>query len=227
MSRSVLVDKSAITYEPLLTDYRFKDKTNLRVGRLTVLGYGGFRSGRSWWWCQCDCGNCLCISDVYTTQSCGCYNTARIKEVNIAHGESINGQISPEYDAYRAAKHRCMSTRPPHFARYRERGIQFLFTSFQEFLAEVGRRPTPQHSIDRIDNDGNYEPGNVRWATATEQTNNQRRNHRVTARGETLTIGQWAKKLGVRTSRIHQRIAYGYCEPCAVTLPKRGICNHR
>lgn len=142
------------------------------------------------------------------------------------HGEATNGHLSPEYEAYRNAKHRC-DPQSRQRKDYSERGIEFCFGSFSEFLAEVGRRPTPKHSIDRINNDGNYEPGNVRWATATEQTNNQRRNHRVTVQGETLTIGQWAKKLGVRTSRIHQRIAGGYCEPCAVILPKQGRCNHQ
>jgi hypothetical protein len=81
---------------------------------------------------------------------------------------------TPEYTAWNNAKKRCSNPMHPQWPYYGGRGIKFLFTSFERFFAELGPRPSPQHSLDRKDNDGNYEPGNVRWATAKEQSNNRR-----------------------------------------------------
>lgn len=83
---------------------------------------------------------------------------------------------TPEYHVYQVAKDRCTNQKHPKYSQYGGRGIQFLFTSFEQFFAELGPKPSPQHSLDRYpNNDGNYEPGNVRWATYTEQNNNTRR----------------------------------------------------
>jgi hypothetical protein len=79
-----------------------------------------------------------------------------------------------EYQAYHSAKNRCNNPRNPGYKYYGGRGIRFLFTSFEQFFAELGPRP-PGLSLDRIDNDGNYEPGNARWAARSEQRRNQRR----------------------------------------------------
>jgi hypothetical protein len=81
---------------------------------------------------------------------------------------------TPEFAAYRGAKHRCTNPNDKLWMNYGGRGIQFHFLSFEQFFAELGLKPTPKHSLDRRDNDGNYEPGNVRWATETEQQNNRR-----------------------------------------------------
>lgn len=80
----------------------------------------------------------------------------------------------PEYNAFKQRKNRCTNPKHKQWADYGGRGIEFRFTSFEEFYAHIGPRPTPRHSCDRIENDGHYEFGNVRWATPTEQTNNRR-----------------------------------------------------
>jgi hypothetical protein len=99
------------------------------------------------------------------------------------HGHRVGDKKTPEYAAWSHARQRCMNPNDSGWEWYGGRGIKFLFTSFAHFLAEIGPRPTPQHSLDRKDNDGNYEPGNVRWATLEEQANNQRKGYIHGARG--------------------------------------------
>jgi hypothetical protein len=94
-----------------------------------------------------------------------------VSAAQTTHGKSR----TPEYGAYLAAKARCMNILNDAYADYGGRGIEFRFTSFEQFFAEVGLRPSPAHSLDRKNNDGHYEPGNVRWATLSEQNNNQRK----------------------------------------------------
>ena len=84
---------------------------------------------------------------------------------------------TPEYRAFSAAKYRCNNPCVPGYKDYGGRGVRFLFASFEEFYAELGPRPGAGYSVDRINNDGNYEPGNVRWATWSQQIRNQRRRH--------------------------------------------------
>jgi hypothetical protein len=81
----------------------------------------------------------------------------------------------PEANAYRSARYRCSNKRSKDWKSYGGRGIEFRFTSLVQFIAVVGRRPSPYHSLDRKDNNGHYEPGNVRWATATQQIRNRRK----------------------------------------------------
>lgn len=94
------------------------------------------------------------------------------------------------------------------YRNYGARGITVCarWHTFEHFLADMGERPSLGHSIDRIDNDGHYEPGNCRWATASEQRSNTRFNHLLTFRGETLTLAQWADRLGMGRTTLDGRI---------------------
>jgi hypothetical protein len=147
-----------------------EDLTGKIFGDLTVIG-PIFNNGRRWL-CRCSCGN-----EVYlranrltstNTKSCGC---------NKGWPKTSNGlSASPEYKAYCDARSRCLNPNRPNYSGYGGRGIKFLLTSFNEMFKDIGPRPSSKHSLDRIDNDGNYEVGNLRWATKKEQQNNMRSN---------------------------------------------------
>jgi hypothetical protein len=137
-------------------------------GKIKVLGYlRNDKNGHSIWDCLCECGNKTEVIGDHlvrgNTESCGCRK-----------GRFIHGMHkSCEYQAYQHAKSRCENPDTKHYENYGGRGIQFKFNSFEEFFEEIGPRPDGK-SLDRIDNDGHYEIGNVRWSTRKEQQNNTR-----------------------------------------------------
>lgn len=129
---------------------------------------------------------------------------------NFKHGGARDSGRTPEYAAWSDIKRRCGNPSFKHFKHYGGRGICVCarwLASFSNFLADVGLRPSKKHSIDRIDNNGNYEPGNCRWATRHEQMSNTRRNHLVTFEGQTRTITDWAKLLDMHPTNLKWRIA--------------------
>lgn len=118
---------------------------------------------------------------------------------------------------------RCRNPNNAAWALYGGRGIVVCerWLSFESFRADMGDRPSPTHSLDRIDPNGNYEPGNVRWSTPTEQANNRRSNHLVTFSGETRTIADWARHLGVPHGALNGRFFKGWGAARALTQPFR------
>ena len=106
---------------------------------------------------------------------------------------------------------RCTNPKDAGYDLYGGRGINVhpeWKNSFTAFLDHVGRRPTRAHSLDRIDNERGYEPGNVRWATAAEQNRNQRSNIRITFNGETMILTDWAKRIGIPVNTLYSRITH-------------------
>jgi len=110
-----------------------------------------------------------------------------------------------EFYTFYSMKKRCENKNHICFNRYGGRGIKMKFKTLKSFIDEVGFAPTEKHTIERIDNDGNYEPGNVRWATYKEQANNTSRNNRVTINGKTRTVKDWAKYIGIEESSFRFR----------------------
>jgi hypothetical protein len=156
-----------------MAERSFRDLTGSKFGRLTVLEVHHRTANKRWWLCACDCGTEKIVrSDGLTggdNVSCGC---KKIDQLRI-HG----GTGTPEHKAWSAMIERCHTTSHPMFSSYGARGIyvcQEWRASFQNFLRYIGSRPTRLHSLDRIDNDDGYRPGNVRWATKKEQANNRR-----------------------------------------------------
>lgn len=140
-------------------------------------------------------------------------------------GQKIRPSQTPEAYAWRSMLYRCSNPKAPQYKDYGGRGITVCERwreSFRAFLDDMGTRPTKSHTLDRKDNNGNYEPGNCRWATRKEQNNNrrQRRNARLlTVRGETLPLCEWARRVGCSAGLIHGRIADGWTVERAVTQP--------
>lgn len=137
---------------------------------------------KAYWLCACDCGayKVARIDSVKSGAivSCGCKKRERALrgDPHKRHGMT---DTSERY-AFSAAKQRCTNPRDPGYKNYGGRGITFRFASFEDFYKELGPKPTPKHSVDRINNDGHYEPGNVRWATRSEQNKNTRRTKEAT-----------------------------------------------
>lgn len=162
-----------------------------RFGRLTITGERIRRKGQSYFPCACECGKRVFTRAASLkrngVRSCGCLKRDVASELQAKlktkHGHARRTyrlKSTAEYRAWRAMKTRCLNPKSTRFDQWGGRGIticpQWLGPNgFTQFLADVGPKPSPSHSIDRIDNDGNYEPGNVRWATPTEQARNKRR----------------------------------------------------
>lgn len=157
-----------------------KNLLNKQFGRLTVVEWIGFINKKTYWKCLCECGNTLETASYRLvsgkTKSCGCLWMDKMinHKFNLTHGSSN----TLEYGSYCGAKSRCQNSNNTSFIDYGGRGIEFKFNSFEEFYKELGDKPEPkyEYSLDRIDNDGHYEVGNVRWSTRKEQANNRRNN---------------------------------------------------
>jgi len=133
---------------------------------------------------------------------------------------SLGPTFVAERKAYSAAKIRCNDCAAEHFKHYGGRGIKFLFTCFDDFLEEVGQRPSPNHQLDRIDNEGNYERGNIQWATRKENGRNKRNSKFLTYRNETKTFAEWVEQLQLPRKRVSQRLVYGWSVEDAFEKPK-------
>jgi hypothetical protein len=117
---------------------------------------------------------------------------------------------------------RCTNPGNGNYHYYGGRGIRVCDRwreSFGDFLADIGRAPSPGHTIDRIDNDGDYEPGNCRWATQSQQARNTRANHFVTHRGRTQTVIEWCEETGIKKNCLLTRLRRGWSAEKALTAP--------
>jgi hypothetical protein len=182
-----------------------------RFGRLLVVSFTRSADGRECWNCICDCGN-FRRNRKHTlvngkSLSCGCLSAARTKARLITHGSSY----TKIYCAWTDMNRRCYNRASNNFHNYGGRGISVCErwrNSFEAFRDDMGPRPAGM-SIERIDNDGNYEPGNCRWATRSEQNRNTRQNRLVTFNNETRCVSGWAEILKISRWAVYYRHKHG------------------
>ena len=143
----------------------------------------------------------------------------------VLHGHSRESGRSPEYAAWDNMIQRCTNPKKANFKWYGGRGIgvcERWRTSFSSFLADIGPRPSLAHSLDRFpDNNGDYAPGNVRWATRAEQHQNTRANVQLTYGGETLYLTEWARRFGLPSGTLSSRVSRGWSTVRALTASRR------
>jgi hypothetical protein len=182
-----------------------------KYNRWTIKAYRGYNNlGKHTYLCQCECGKekIVVLGNLKsgTSKSCGCLNDESRKgnTRNKKHGMSF----SREYHTWRAMLDRCECTTHREYPMWGGRGIKICerWHDFNNFYADMGKRP-PNTTLDRIDNNGNYEPTNCRWADAKTQANNKRSNTLITYEGRTQTLQQWADEVGIGATTIHNRIS--------------------
>ena len=183
------------------------------------------RSHNIIWQFKCDCGT-VCSIDGYSvrsgkTISCKKCSSERIRLASVKHGMTN----SYEFSTWTDIKTRCYNKNSTSFANYGGRGIKVCdkwLESFEDFLSDMGVRPSRNHSIDRIDVDGDYTPNNCRWATAKEQANNKRSNHMITINRETKTLQEWANLYRLSPTAILLRERKGLEGKALIAPSSRG-----
>lgn len=212
---------------------RVKNITGQRFTRLVAVAFSHMRDTNAYWRCMCDCGKVVTVaacnlkSKHKPVRSCGCYG-AEYRKAHPPGGVAPTDNPvhhRPEYSCWRAMITRCTCETTPTFEQYGARGITVCDrwrNSFEDFVADVGPRPTPEHTLDRYpDREGNYEPGNVRWATQTEQQRNRTNNRMLTHEGVTLCLAEWAERTGLRAGTLLLRLNRGWSVADALTKPVR------
>lgn len=231
----------------------FKDMTGREFTRLRVIGFGEWVKRKdgtrvATWRCACaaDLGGCgaetlVCVSKLNNghTRSCGCLRDDSRGKGSITHGASRGktrtGKMSPEYTTWAAMRQRCTTPTCKKFPRYGGRGIRICdrWQDFAAFLADMGPKPSPKHTIDRMNNEGSYTcgkhdacddcrtknaPANCRWATMREQQRNRSSNTMLELDGVRRCLAEWVEITGIRLTTIQLRKRAGWSDHDTLTV---------
>lgn len=205
---------------------RNADLTGRSFGRWKVIRFSYYSGPDSrhrlfWWHCLCRCGTTRDVKSASLTtgasRSCGCLQREVMARVSTRHGMSR----TPEYRVWQHMKARCQKAHDPEYRNYGARGITVCkrWHSFQSFIADMGHRPSPDHSLERKNNNKGYSPDNCIWALPIVQSNNKRTNRMLEHEGKSQSITLWArdKKLNPRT--ISKRLWSGWSVSQALNCP--------
>lgn len=191
------------------------DITGQVFGTRTVLGLNRTEKRGSFWNLKCSCGAVSVVrrDSIATTKAC---KACAVSENNTRHGMSN----TPTHQSWAGMFQRCNNPKSKGFARYGGRGISICedWLVFENFMRDMGERPDGT-SIDRIDNDGNYEPSNCRWATQKTQTNNRSVTRTITANGQTLPLTEWSALIGVKPITLEKRVKAGWSDHDVINTP--------
>ncbi len=204
----------------------FQDLTGKKFGRLKVLALAPKSSpGKTRWKCACDCGSNSIVESAQlksgNTKSCGCLRDELSRLRTKTHGLSD----TPTYRTWSDMKGRCFRTLNRDYPDYGGRGITVCDrwkNSFEDFVSDMGERPKGS-TIDRIDVDGNYEPGNCRWATSKQQQRNKRNSRLITFRKRRRSLAEWAEGLGMPYDVLRYRLDAGWTVEEAFQTPVRAL----
>ena len=205
-----------MTYKSITLSKKAKDITGQTFNRLTAISpIGRTAHGSIKWLCICKCGTYHTVRlgglTSGMTQSCGCRKregaAARMTTMLTTHGMTH----SLENGIWRSMRKRCKNKNDDYYHLYGGRGITVCkrWDKFENFYADMGKRPTNNHSIDRIDNNGNYTPENCRWVTMKQQCRNKRNNRLISFNGETRCVAEWAEIVGIHKSSLLARLNKG------------------
>lgn len=195
----------------------FDDLTGKTFGNWTVLGKGSVRNKKTYWTCRCSCEKHT-IRDVYgyslkrgASTSCDCLKRKLTSSIFSTHKQS-NTRL---HQIWKGMRKRCNNKNAVGYKNYGGRGIGICaewdnFANFYEW--SMSNNYTELLTLDRINNDGNYEPSNCRWATMKVQANNSRRNHYITINGVTKLLHEWSDYIGISPSNVLVRLSKGYSD---------------
>lgn len=194
-----------------------------RIGDLTILAVFCGGRGRTRFCYRCVCGRER-VTDGYCvlkskSPSCGCQRRPRLR-----HGYAKVGELRPEWRTWAGMLQRCHNPKDKFYSDYGGRGIEVCDRwkeSFDNFIFDMGNRPSSKHSIDRIDVNGDYEPTNCRWADAVQQGRNKRNNRRIILGNETRCLSEWSEITGLKAHTIAMRLKLGWGVEKALTTPVR------
>jgi hypothetical protein len=208
------------------SQYAKIDLTGHVFGKLTVINESDHDPGRVIWLCKCECGLNVNVSTGSlrsgNTLSCGCLRKQLVAKMNWKHGGSRTGRRERLNQIWQRMKQRCRDHNSSDYERYGGRGIRvceewkFDYSNFRSWALSHGY--ADNLTIDRIDNDGNYEPGNCRWISNSKQARNKSTNHPITYKDETKTLAEWSEITGLESSLIRYRLKIGWTIEDALAL---------
>lgn len=206
--------------------------TNKKYGRLKMLSRSKTaKNGHIIWLCLCDCGRRVEVNGYHLrsgkTKSCGCLKreiaSLTCRKYKFKHGHCKRGETSHIYRVWTNMLNRCNNPKSQDYKNYGGRGITVCksWHKFEHFLTDIEEPPTNKHQLDRINNDGNYNPNNCRWATKQQQMRNTSRNRWINFNDKILCSAEWETQTGIPSSAIRKRLKRGWSIEETLTIPIR------
>lgn len=218
----------------LVKSHQTKNLSGMKFGKLLVTQFSHIgKHYVKYWCCVCECGDHKIIAGNHLqrghTKSCGCIS--KVLKSTFKHGHHPKSGPSPEYISWQAMKRRALYSKQDHFNRYGGRGIKCCerwLNSFENFLQDMGPRPSLFHTLDRINNDGDYCPENCRWATKKQQARSRCSSRIIQHNGKSKTLAEWAEEAGMDLRSLWQRLKRGWDMEKSIKTPldrkKQKLC---